>query len=46
LYKSAGIHVDENWVNEISQDNDTAEHNEDGNPILLARESRGILVFF
>jgi hypothetical protein len=22
-------HVDENWVNEISQDNDTAEHNED-----------------
>jgi hypothetical protein len=29
LYKSAGIHVDENWVNEISQDNDTAEHNED-----------------
>ena len=29
LYKSAGIHVDEKWVNEISQDNDTAEHNED-----------------
>lgn len=29
LYISAGIHVDENWVNDIFQDNYTAEHNED-----------------